>query len=515
MISPTSQDFNISYTLLDRNSFVQKTKENNIQDLLPLFILFYFIPCVCNLLVFLVIEKESKIKESLVIIGLKKTSFWISWAITYGFIILISSMVVTAVMTFCELFVYIHWSVVIVSMVIYGLSCCSLSFILSTLVNKSRTAHTLSVGIIVSFFAMYFLEMYVKKDPVLYPIFLFTASPISLLSLLNYLIRYDEQRIYINLLNLFHEPGLRSSFLGLICTFIFYLLIAIYLDNVLPQGNNFYKKWHFFITDLFRNKKQASVHSNQQRIHHHHPYIQEDPKGITPAVVIKNISKTFRVKGEPIEILKYIDFNAYYNEIFAILGHNGAGKTTLMNIMTGILSPTHGEVYYDDLPMTGHETEICKQFGYSPQFDTFNNSLTVGEHVTLFSGIKGIKVDVDSVLKEIDLANKKNHFPSELSGGQKRKLCITLALLGSPKYVFLDEPTTGLDPYSRKNIWELLSRKKKGCVIFVTTHYMDEADLLADRKMIIANGNISCLGTSLFLKQQFNMNYTLDIHCHD
>ncbi|ORY52247.1 ABC transporter-like protein, partial [Neocallimastix californiae] len=162
------------------------------------------------------------------------------------------------------------------------------------------------------------------------------------------------------------------------------------------------------------------------------------------------------------------------NEIFAILGHNGAGKTTLMNIMTGILSSTRGEVYYDSVPIS-------------------------------------ITVDVDSILQDINLLSKKEQYPKELSGGQRRKLCITLALLGSPKYVFLDEPTTGLDPYSRKNIWELLSRKKEGRIIFVTTHYMDEADLLADRKMIISNGNISCLGSSLFLKQQFNMNYSLDV----
>ncbi|ORY02583.1 P-loop containing nucleoside triphosphate hydrolase protein, partial [Neocallimastix californiae] len=209
------------------------------------------------------------------------------------------------------------------------------------------------------------------------------------------------------------------------------------------------------------------------------PYIQEDPKDQKKTVQIKNIRKIFKVKGESIEILQNINFNAYYNEIFAILGHNGAGKTTLMNIMTGIISSTSGEIYYDNIP------------------------------------ISGIHVDIDSVLKNIDLLSKKNNFPKELSGGQRRKLCITLAFLGSPKYVFLDEPTTGLDPYSRKNIWELLLEKKEGRTIFVTTHYMDEADLLADRKMIISNGKISCLGSSLFLKQQFNMNYSIDINCKD
>lgn len=99
--------------------------------------------------------------------------------------------------------------------------------------------------------------------------------------------------------------------------------------------------------------------------------------------------------------------------------------------MTGILSPTYGDVYYDDIPITGNETEVCKQFGYCPQFDTFNNSLTLAEHVRLFAGIKNVKVNIDEILRDIDLLDKKNNYPKQLSGGQRRKLCITLALLGS------------------------------------------------------------------------------------
>jgi len=512
-LSPNSQNFDISYTLLDRPSFNEKKKENNVQDLVPLFMLFYYVPCICNLLVLLVVEKESKIKESLVIIGLNKSVFWISWALTYTVIILLSSILVTTIIVLYKQYVYIHWSVLIVLLTIYGLSCCSFSFVLSTIISKSKTATTVGVMTIVLIFGIYFLDTYIKNISTLHNILMFIFSPMALLSLFNQLMVYDSQRILINIYNIFSKSDLRNSLIALFFSFMLYLIIAIYFDNVLPQGNNFHKKWHFFITDFFKNKKQKIMDSRHDNTFN--PYIQEDPKDQKKTVQIKNIRKIFKVKGESIEILQNINFNAYYNEIFAILGHNGAGKTTLMNIMTGIISSTSGEIYYDNIPISGNETEVCKHFGYCPQFDTFNNSLTVGEHVRLFSGIKGIHVDIDSVLKNIDLLSKKNNFPKELSGGQRRKLCITLAFLGSPKYVFLDEPTTGLDPYSRKNIWELLLEKKEGRTIFVTTHYMDEADLLADRKMIISNGKISCLGSSLFLKQQFNMNYSIDINCKD
>ncbi|KAL6611966.1 hypothetical protein U3516DRAFT_550548, partial [Neocallimastix sp. 'constans'] len=474
-LSPNSQNFDISYTLLDRPSFNEKKKENNVQDLVPLFMLFYYVPCICNLLVLLVVEKESKIKESLVIIGLNKSVFWISWALTYTVIILLSSILVTTIIVLYKQYVYIHWSVLIVLLTIYGLSCCSFSFVLSTIISKSKTATTVGVMTIVLIFGIYFLDTYIKNISTLHNILMFIFSPMALLSLFNQLMVYDSQRILINIYNIFSKSDLRNSLIALFFSFMLYLIIAIYFDNVLPQGNNFHKKWHFFITDFFKNKKQKIMDSRHDNTFN--PYIQEDPKDQKKTVQIKNIRKIFKVKGESIEILQNINFNAYYNEIFAILGHNGAGKTTLMNIMTGIISSTSGEIYYDNIPISGNETEV--------------------------------------LLKNIDLLSKKNNFPKELSGGQRRKLCITLAFLGSPKYVFLDEPTTGLDPYSRKNIWELLLEKKEGRTIFVTTHYMDEADLLADRKMIISNGKISCLGSSLFLKQQFNMNYSIDINCKD
>jgi len=512
MLAPSSQDFEISYTLFDRQGSLETIKVKRSVEIIPLIMLFFFIPCASNLLILLVIEKETKIKESLIIVGLKKSFFWASWSVIYAIVILLTAIIVTVIIVFFEYFLYVHWSVLLITMIVYGLDCCCISFILSTFIKKSKTANTISVMLIVTLFGAYFLEDYAKKTS-LYHFFIYTISPVSFLSLYNHLVTYNSQGLYVRIPSLFNDTFLRNGFLGLLVTFVCYLFIAIYLDNVLPQGNNLHRKWHFIFTDLFKRKKSIKTDNENRKNHESNPYIQEDPQDMTKAVEIRNVKKTFKVKGEKIEILKNIDFNAYYNEIFAILGHNGAGKTTLMNIMTGILSSSQGEVYYDRVPISGNETKLCKEFGYCPQFDTFNNLLTVGEHVRLFSGIKGIKVDVDSVLHDIDLLSKKDNYPKELSGGQRRKLCITLALLGSPKYVFLDEPTTGLDPYSRKNIWELLSRKKEGCVIFVTTHYMDEADLLADRKMIISNGNISCLGTSLFLKQQFNMNYSLDIHC--
>ena len=120
-----------------------------------------------------------------------------------------------------------------------------------------------------------------------------------------------------------------------------------------------------------------------------------------------------------------------------------------------------------------------------------------------------VKKAVDDILKDIDLEEKKEVLAKKLSGGQKRRLSVGIALIGDPKIIFLDEPTAGVDPYSRRHMWSLLKKRKEGKVILLTTHFMDEADILADRKAIMSKGHLRCFGSSLFLKNRFGLGYHL------
>jgi len=183
--------------------------------------------------------------------------------------------------------------------------------------------------------------------------------------------------------------------------------------------------------------------------------------------------------------------------------------------MVGLLKATYGDVYFDGSSISKNVNSIRKDFGVCAQTNIIYPDLTVEDHINFYANLKNVKVDVDEVLSELDLLQQKSLKSSKLSGGQKRKLCIAMATIGNPKYIFLDEPTTGLDPLSRRKIWELLLKKKEGRVIFLTTHYMDEADILADRKLILNKGKIRCLGTSLYLKNHFNMKYNLDVETNE
>eukprot|EP00833_Pecoramyces_ruminatium_P018213 jgi/Orpsp1_1/1192245/evm.model.d7180000091688.1 len=348
-------DFNIDYKPMDKRRNTVEVRSQGDHQLFCYCLLFYFIPCIFNLLNNLVSEKESKVKESLVIMGVKKSSFWISWAVIYGISILITSLLTSVIIYFSVNYLeFCNTLITIVVVLIYGISCCCMVFFISTFVSNSKTANTVSILITVSFFIMVMLNKSLDDDNLtLHNIFNYVLSPVSMDNILTFIFKMEDQKVqkvqkvYIDDLFAFEE--LKEGFLGLITSTIIYISLAIYLDNVLPQGNNLHREWYFILTDILSFfKSDKGYNPNLSKIFstsnedinskkNNNKYIQNDPQNLEKIVEVKNIYKMFNVKGETIEALHNIEFNGYNNEIFAILGHNGAGKTTLINIMTGIL----------------------------------------------------------------------------------------------------------------------------------------------------------------------------------
>ena len=231
---------------------------------------------------------------------------------------------------------------------------------------------------------------------------------------------------------------------------------------------------------------------------------------------IKNIKKIF---PDGKIALNNITLNLYKNEIFALLGHNGAGKSTLISILTGLYSSNEGEVEYNNLNILNENNMINfrKILGICPQNDVLFPKLTVIEHLNLFCIFKGltndkiIKLEIEKSLHDFSLENKKDTLIENLSGGQKRKLSIAIALIGGSKIIFLDEPTSGMDITSRRNLWDILKRYCDDRIIILTTHYMEEASILGKRIGIISNGNLICLGSSLFLIEKFGKFISINV----
>ncbi|MBS1518614.1 MAG: ABC transporter ATP-binding protein [Bacteroidetes bacterium] len=204
---------------------------------------------------------------------------------------------------------------------------------------------------------------------------------------------------------------------------------------------------------------------------------------ITVRDLVKKYEKLTAVDG--------ISFSVKSGEIFGLLGPNGAGKTTTLEIMETLRDKTSGEVFIDGLSVDKDQNEIKKIIGIQLQAAGYYPNLHLDELIALFAGLYNVNVDPDELLKLVDLNEKKKSKFKELSGGQKQRFSICTTLINDPKIIFLDEPTTGLDPQARRNLWNLISGiKAKGTTVMLTTHYMDEAEILCDRVGIIDNGKI-------------------------
>lgn len=211
------------------------------------------------------------------------------------------------------------------------------------------------------------------------------------------------------------------------------------------------------------------------------------------AIRCRDLRKTYDGR---VEAVRGLDLNIEAGSCFGLLGPNGAGKTTTIEILEGLMTPTAGTVELFGLTWKQHERELRERLGISLQETRLSEKLTVRETVKLFASFYREPASIDDVLEELSLTEKADSWVGKLSGGQRQRLAVATALVGNPDILFLDEPTTGLDPQSRRQLWEIVRNfQQRGGTVLLTTHYMDEAEKLCDRLAIIDHGKIIAEGT--------------------
>lgn len=209
-------------------------------------------------------------------------------------------------------------------------------------------------------------------------------------------------------------------------------------------------------------------------------------------VEVKNLKKRY---GDKLAV-DGVSFTVKKGEIFGILGPNGAGKTTTLEMMETLRPIDGGSVKIDGIDVAKNPQAIKYIIGVQPQSPAFQDKTRLTEVIEMFAAAYGEKVDPMQFLRDVDLEDKAKSYVENLSGGQKQRLSITTALVHGPKVFFLDEPTTGLDPQARRNLWDLIEKvRKKGISVIMTTHYMDEAEILCDRIAVMDNGKIVAIDT--------------------
>ncbi|HEV2011640.1 MAG TPA: ABC transporter ATP-binding protein [Candidatus Limnocylindria bacterium] len=208
---------------------------------------------------------------------------------------------------------------------------------------------------------------------------------------------------------------------------------------------------------------------------------------MTAIVTVRDLRKRY---GD-IEAVRGISFDVLEGEVFGLLGPNGAGKTTTVEILEGLRKADGGDAIVDGIDVSKEPAKAKRRVGVQLQQSAFPENFTAKETVELFALCYGVTVDPMALLEEVDLADRAGQRQEKLSGGQRQRLSIATALVNRPRVLFLDEPTTGLDPQARRNLWDLVRGiRQAGTTVFLTTHYMDEAEVLCDRVAVMDHGQI-------------------------
>ncbi|XP_073463288.1 cholesterol transporter ABCA5-like [Aquarana catesbeiana] len=465
-------------------------------------------------------RERRKTRELMRMMGLKDLAFWLSWGLLY----IVSALIIATLMALvATTYVYVQSSfgVIFLLFSLYGVATVCFNCMLSALFRKHRLAAILGFFITLFLAAMGLLPL-VNAIPKSLEVFLSIFHPFS------FAIGIVESMHMENDLQgaFFSDIGgdsshILSSAIYLTLDSVLYIILTLYFDKIIPDKHGVKHNPLFCLNPSFWSKKKMTTVPLGEGEH-----IKEDSGDYAEkvpiellgkeAIRISNVKKMYSGKDKTTEALRGLNLDIYEGQITALLGHSGAGKTTLLNILSGMGRATGGSanIYGHPLSDLSLRQEIQRKIGFCPQIDINFELLTVKENLEVFAQIKGVprskvKSEVEKVLSDLDIENIEDMKANKLSGGQRRKLTLGIALLGDPKILLLDEPTAGLDPFSRHRVWSVLKERKVGHVTLFSTQFMDEADILADRKAVLSNGSLKCVGSSFFLKQKWGIGYHL------
>ena len=501
----------------ERNSFF-----NFAGSLVGLVCVLAFLIPVSTTLRTLVLEKESKLREQLLMMGVTLPAYYGSVLTTFGasfFIIAAISGVIISI----GCFTLSSPGIVAILFILFALASLAFTLAISSLFRNSRVAAL--AGPLIFFLTSQLYNVFLERGELQEGMngakaltSLFPAMGFYLAASL--MAKYEGTQVGITAKN-FATAGGGFSVANSIAILFFdiwlWLFIAWYFDQVLPSDYGLQQRpWFLCSPSYWFGKKneplalRALIADDANRPLAVEP--MDEPMGAR-GVVVQGLRKVWPPRRVAVESL---DMEMRSGQITSLLGANGAGKTTTISMLTGLMPPTSGNATVDGLSITSHMTTIRYSLGVCPQQNVLFDQLTPVQHLSLYGAIKGLegaalRETIDLLISKVMLSERKDVQARNLSGGQKRKLCLAISLIGGAKTIFLDEPTSGMDPHSRRSIWALLREQREGRTIVLTTHFLDEAEILSDRIAIMAEGKLKCVGSPLFLKEHLGTGYALTI----
>ncbi|XP_074871184.1 ATP-binding cassette sub-family A member 2 isoform X2 [Carettochelys insculpta] len=518
-----------------------------IEHMMPLCMVISWVYSVAMMIQHIVAEKEHRLKEVMKMMGLNNAVHWVAWFIT-GFVQLsISVTALTAILKYGKVLMHSDVFIIWLFLAIYAVATIMFCFLVSVLYSKAKLASACG-GII--YFLSYVPYMYVAiREEVAHDrITAFEKCIASLMSTTafglgsKYFALYEVAGVGIQWHTFSQSPvegddfNLLLSMMMLMVDAVVYGVLTWYIEAVHPGMYGLPRPWHFPFQKSYwlgngrletwewswpwsRTTRLSVMEEDQacameNRRLEEPRGIEEEPTHLPLVVCVDKLTKVYKTDKKL--ALNKLSLNLYENQVVSFLGHNGAGKTTTMSILTGLFPPTSGSATIYGHDIRTEMDEIRKNLGMCPQHNVLFDKLTVEEHLWFYSQLKSmaeeqIRKEMDKMIEDLELSNKRHSLVQTLSGGMKRKLSVAIAFVGGSRAVILDEPTAGVDPYARRAIWDLILKYKPGRTILLSTHHMDEADLLGDRIAVISHGKLKCCGSPLFLRSTYGDGYKLTV----
>eukprot|EP00158_Paraphelidium_tribonemae_P006581 Partr_v1_DN27888_c0_g1_i2_m22819 putative (ABC) transporter len=491
----------------------------------------------------LVKEKESRIMIMMNMHGLSTFTYYLSHYLEFMTLQLLTSIVfiISGAIFKLKFIMLTEPGVYIILFLVWANAVVAMSFLLSLVFNKSRAALISCFVIVTLSCILSTLEGIIFNYEIppnwwyLWPLFAFFRALTEITT-----ISGAKYRPPYQLADLRAGDNVLTTILFLLFEGIIILMIFAYLFQTVPSEYGVQKPWHFIFSEPYRyfknrrNKRSVSDYQhdtlNSTAIPMEDGELNEDDdaKAERERVLKMELSdETFEKYPLLIRnIRKVYDSGKVANHsmclsverniVFGLLGPNGAGKSTLIQMLTGLYPPTSGVAYVAGYDITKDMGSVYLNIGVCPQYDILWEELTIEEHLLFYARLRGVPANkesetVDKALADVNLTQFKTRPTKGLSGGEKRRVSIAIALTGNSPIVFLDEPTTGLDPEVRRVIWNIIQNAKSGKTIILTSHSMEEIDFLAAKIGIMTKGVLRCLGTPAHLKRKYGRGFKLNV----
>eukprot|EP00930_Biecheleria_cincta_P031237 TRINITY_DN21692_c0_g1_i1.p1 TRINITY_DN21692_c0_g1~~TRINITY_DN21692_c0_g1_i1.p1 ORF type:complete len:2300 (+),score=403.74 TRINITY_DN21692_c0_g1_i1:87-6986(+) len=512
-----------------------------LPNLLPKLLLVSMAYSVNKMITGVVHEREARLRDGMRMMGMHPASFYASWMLTYVAIYLFVVAGVAALLVGGGILPRSSPSLICLFLFLASLATISYGLVISTFFSKAKTAAT--VGSIAFFSSSYLGNLANAASPRSTLLLLSLLPPVNFEMITKIYASLESQQVGISWSNAslaYHGFSVADGCVMLAVDALMLFVFFLYLDQVMPRDIGLQRKWYFPLLPSFWSELCCPSRLQQRDArtlvaagsvvhagHEAHSAGRSEASALIEREVGEAAAMMAR-SGQTVELRQLskrygsfwavdsLDLVMYQGEIFSLLGHNGAGKTTTLTMLCGLISPTSGSCVFFGHDGFEDRAEAQRLLGVCPQHDVLWEELTSEEHLLLFATFKGVAAatasdEVANMLQRVGLqqAGAGQTQAGRLSGGMKRKLSLGIAFLGGSRLVVLDEPTSGLDPYSRRAVWELLRSMKQGRVTVLSTHYMDEADILGDRIAILHEGRLKCCGSPQFLKRAYDCGYNI------